>query len=95
MVNDMIQKIMEFVSAAIIIVGAIAVLMAILYGIAALWWRLSTFAKLIAEYLSRRNDFEKYKNQYDFWKREKESGLMKCEKCHYYAELFGKGREDN
>lgn len=94
MIVDLVSKVMGFASLAIALSGGILVLLSVLYGISALWWRLSTFAKLIAEYLQRKSDFEVYKNQYDVWKKGKESQLKKCEKCHYYAELFGVDKKD-
>lgn len=85
---DIFDILIAIIDIAVILSGGLLVLSLIVYGILAIWSRVSACAKNTKEYLMNKRDFELYKRDFDCWEREKRASGMRCRKCEYRRKVL-------
>lgn len=85
---DIFDILIAIVDIAVILSGGLVVLSLIVYGILAIWSRVSACAKNTKEYLVNKQDFELYKRDFNYWESAKRSRAMRCRTCEYRRKVL-------
>lgn len=85
---DIFDILIAIIDIAVILSGGLVMLSLIVYGILAIWSRVSACAKNTKEYLMNKRDFELYKRDFDYWESAKRASVTRCRKCEYRRKVL-------
>lgn len=86
--NEFLNKVLSVATIAVVIAGAILLLLLIVYAIMVLWVRVSAFSANLSEYIFYRNDFRRYIERRAEWEDDKSAWYHKCDNCYYRTKMM-------